>query len=512
MAIEGTRTDVLVIGAGIAGVSAAIEAARAGASVTLASLGDTFSGSSFFGGTWGLGLVGPSGDADADDFANTIFEVGRGVADPDLIRTLVAGIEPAVSWLEAMGVSLRGTVDAGQREYIPCFDHATRRWHGLERVSLRAAWGKELGRLGVTLLPHAELIDLIEDDGHVACAMLADHSRDAAILVPCGSVVLATGGLAGLYARRLTTDDVSAACHGIALAHGCSLTNVEFLQMMPGLVSPVAGVVANEKAFRFSSLPLAQELLDGRSGYGPFTCERTSKAVDLAICAAGPEGLELSYRLPDAPPELVATYFGWLEREHGVRPEDPVRLAMYAHASNGGIAIAPNTQCVGGPTGLFACGECAGGMHGADRVGGLASASALVFGRIAGVAAAREAGRGHAPAALVDAEWTWSPDTDAAAAELGATMAEHAMVMRTDEGLDSAERDVSRLFTQVMSTSGPVGEAWRGAATMRVCNQLVVAAGMLRSMRVRAESRGSHYRADYPAENPAMERQLSFTL
>ena len=60
MGTEVKQTDVLVVGAGIAGISAAIEAARAGARVTIASLGATFSGSSFYGGTWGLGLVGPA--------------------------------------------------------------------------------------------------------------------------------------------------------------------------------------------------------------------------------------------------------------------------------------------------------------------------------------------------------------------------------------------------------------------------------------------------------------------
>ena len=507
-----THTDVLVIGSGIAGISAAIEAARAGARVTIASLGATFSGSSFYGGTWGLGLVGPAGDADADDFARTIFEVGRGVADPDLIRVLVTGTEPAVSWLESMGIELRRAENAGQREFVPCFDHKARRWHGLERVSLREAWSRELERLGVTPLPHCELVDLIEQDGHVACAMLADHAHNTALLVPCGAIVLATGGLAGLYDRRLTGNDVSAACHGIALAHGASLVNVEFLQMMPGLVSPVRGVVANEKAFRFSTLPLEGELLDQRSSYGPFTCERAAREVDFAIAAAGPQGLEVSYRLPEEPPEFVVTYFDWLRETHGIRPDDNVRLAMYAHASNGGIAIDATTHCVGGPEGLFACGECAGGVHGADRVGGIASAAALVFGRIAGAAAAKESGRGHAAATNVAPNWPYSPETDAVVAEMRHTMTEHAMVVRTEERLATAAQDVSRLFMRLVSTSGPAREPWQGASTVRATRQLMVAEGLLRAMVERAESRGSHYRADHPAANPEMERQLSFSL
>ena len=84
-------TDVLVIGSGITGCCAAIEAARAGARVAVACMGRRFSGSSFFPGTWGLGLIGPEDDQDAADLADTICRVGCGVADRELVETLVGG-------------------------------------------------------------------------------------------------------------------------------------------------------------------------------------------------------------------------------------------------------------------------------------------------------------------------------------------------------------------------------------------------------------------------------------
>lgn len=89
-------TDVLVIGSGIAGLCAAIEAARTGATVTVASAGKTMSGSSFFPGTWGLGLIGPVDEDDEQDLIDTIQTVGGGVADPELVQTFVHGIPQAI--------------------------------------------------------------------------------------------------------------------------------------------------------------------------------------------------------------------------------------------------------------------------------------------------------------------------------------------------------------------------------------------------------------------------------
>ena len=101
-------TDVLVIGSGIAGLCAAIEAARAGATVTIASAGKTMSGSSFFPGTWGMGLIGPVDEGDEQDLIDTIQAVGGGVADPTLVQTFVHGIPQAIQWLEQdLGVELQ---------------------------------------------------------------------------------------------------------------------------------------------------------------------------------------------------------------------------------------------------------------------------------------------------------------------------------------------------------------------------------------------------------------------
>ena len=136
-------TDVLVIGSGIAGLCAAIEAARTGATVAVASAGKTMSGSSFFPGTWGLGLIGPVNEDDEQDLIDTIQTVGGGVAGPELVQTFVHGIPQAIEWLEQdLGVELQrpqSAESAQQKQFIPCFDHKTRMWRGLTRKPLEDA-------------------------------------------------------------------------------------------------------------------------------------------------------------------------------------------------------------------------------------------------------------------------------------------------------------------------------------------------------------------------------------
>lgn len=434
--IAVSTCDVLVIGSGIAGIVAAIEAGQAGARVAIASKGALFSGSSFFPGTWGLGLVAPEDEADAAELAQTIGHVGCGVADPVLVEAFVNDLLPAIRWLESLGVELQrpsSSDAAAQQAFIPCFDHKHRTWRGITRKPAIKALGAALRRLDVEVLAGYELLDLVDDvpaldartplstwidrgDGTAARgansaargdrprhrrirgALLAGEQGKAPLRVDCGAVVIATGGTSGLFARRLTSGDVLGSAHAVALRHGCALTNIEFMQMMPGLVSPVSGVVFNEKTFRYVEPVHALAAMDGaerallelRSGHGPFTSRLASRAVDIAIDRAGEAGWKMSYRPPKTDiPEFVETFAAWLERERGVARDAPLSLAMYAHASNGGIRIDADGWT--GVDGLFACGEVTGGMHGADRIGGLSSANGIVFGRRAGRSAAQAA-------------------------------------------------------------------------------------------------------------------------
>lgn len=244
--------DVVVVGGGIAGCCAAIEAARAGASVCLASASGVFSGSSFYPGTWGLGLVGPRDASDIDDMVETILHVGRGAANAALVDSFVRGIPEAIAALEAMGVSLKRPANPDEPQYIPCFDHSLRMWRGLERASMERGFGRALCEGGVVRFDGCELLDITMDGGCARTALFFDRSAKRFRAVSCGSIVLAGGGVAGLYKRSLSASGNSATVQAIAARCGARLVNLEFMQVMPGLVAPRRNIVFNEKAFRFA--------------------------------------------------------------------------------------------------------------------------------------------------------------------------------------------------------------------------------------------------------------------
>lgn len=505
-------TDVLVIGSGIAGLCAAIEAARTGATVTVASAGKTMSGSSFFPGTWGLGLIGPVDEGDEQNLIDTIQAVGGGVADPELVQTFVHGIPQAIEWLEQdLGVELQrpqSAESAQQKQFIPCFDHKTRMWRGLTRKPLEDALTTRIESLGIRLLPRHELIDLLEDStGRINGALLYDLTRERIVSIAAKATIIAAGGTGGLFERSLTSADVLSSSQAIALAHGASLTNIEFMQMMPGFIEPRRNLVFNEKTWRYAHVDQPvdieadklDDLLEQRSGYGPFTSRLASRAIDLVIDQAGVEGLALHYDFPrEDVPEFVQTFATWLQDEHGIAPTDEMRVAMYAHAANGGIKIDKTAQT--GVEGLYACGEATGGMHGADRIGGLSSANGIVFGRIAGASAARAALDAPEAAASMDIALPQygiaTTDAERLTHSLKHTMSTYCMINRTEAGLSKALQQLESLKDEATALSKPHANDSEIAALARLQSQNQLATEMVKAMHKRTESLGSHCRAN----------------
>lgn len=500
------RCDVLVIGSGLAGVTAAASAAEAGARTLLVSAGPAFSGASFSRSTWGFGLVGPEDAADAQDLVRTILDIGCGVADPALVRSFVSGILPAMEWLEREGVELKRPKRPSEREYIPCFDHKARTWRGLGSREFRQAFAKRFEELCVPCLGSMTLLELVQDGtGKVSGATFYDGRQGTPLFIAAAATILATGGLGGLYGKTLGAGEDTGVAHALAHAAGARLANIEFIQIMPAILSPAGPAVFNEKTFRYLRLDSAEgqalspELLELRSSHGPLTARLGDAAVDLAIAAAGAGGSPARFlHLPDPLPELDRTYFSWLESHLGIGPGQDFRIALYAHASNGGIAIGKEGQA--GVAGLFACGEAAGGMHGADRLGGLSSASCIVFGRAAGRAAARLSESLSAAEACSVSDCPFEMQASPLASKVLPTIRLAAdaecLAGRNEAGLLRCASTFGLLAQALRQSLVPTDDACSAASTRRAAAELDIARQMVSAMRQRRSSLGSHLRAD----------------
>lgn len=546
--------DIFVAGAGIAGIMAAITAAQQGKKVIIASSTHLFSGSSFYPGTWGLGLIGPENDQDVESLVQSILQVGCGMADEEMVRTFVEGITPAIEYVKKLGVKLKTAQDNTQKEFIPCFDHKKRGWNGILFDSAREVFQKTMEDLHVCQMPDTELLEILVRGGKVQGAVV--RTKQEILGISCSALVLATGGYGGLFEHRLTTDDVCGMGQYLALQQGCTLVNMEYMQMMPGYLSPCYKTIFNEKTFRFTELSdgdgqdlmariqpgdRKQKLLEQRSGYGPFTSRLESREVDFAILRGEQrckDGVTVTYRqeMKEHMPEFVKTYFDWLKEKKNLTPDDPVHIGMFAHAANGGIKIRPDAST--GVTGLFACGEVTGGMHGADRIGGLSTANGLVFGRKAGDSAAAwvdactrenaetaevEKGKAEATKTVnaaraaekeqlenINFDMRAVRDADSIRKKLQHLMTENAMVIRSGQRLETALESIRAIRAGLEYYGTEDLEAI--CQTRRLEAQLTLSEGILMAEKLRTESRGSHFREDFPEQNPEFTKCIVLNM
>lgn len=509
---------------------AAITAAEKGAQVCIVSRGPVCSGSSFYPGTWGLGLVGPEDAADVSDLEKTILSIGEQMADPELVHTLASGIADGIHYLQNMNIRLREAENKGEKEFIPCFDHKNRDWHGLEKESAGRIFMERLKTLGVCMLEQTSVLRLLKNGDRV-CGALA--VRDEAggpqmMQIHSKAVILATGGMGGLFQYCLNTSDVRGTGQYLALRAGASLVNLEFMQMMPGYIKPAPKTIYNEKMFCYSDFEEEgrklfvdwpkqemRERMAVRSTHGPFTSRLVSGKIDLELFEAfleHPEGVRVTYqdRIKKNQPEFIRTYFDWLEKEKHLSMEDPVWIGIFAHASNGGIQI--DASAGTGVLGLFACGEATGMMHGADRLGGLSTANGLVFGRIAGQSAAAYS-RQQMPdgAAEFHEQLYVVKDAQKYLQEIRMWNFRTAMVMRSQTDSEQALAAITGIQEKLEQEkmAFKVGDTMADVtASVDLEAAIALSKALHQAILLRKESRGSHFRSDFPEKSQAYARPV----
>ncbi|MBI3086715.1 MAG: FAD-binding protein [candidate division NC10 bacterium] len=545
MTLRTVDADVLVIGGGGMAGRAAIEASRLGARVAMLMKG-TFgkSGASAFKVAEAAGYNVADGLVDAADnpeeHYKDILAAAAGTCDERLARIVAEEAPASLRELERLGVPFH--MDGNRYlEVTGCF--ATRpRMHIIpgHAEPIVAAQRKEILALGLPVFEHTMVTSLLVQDGACAGAVGLDGHGDL-VLFRAGATVLGTGGAGQLFLLNLNPADITGDGYALGYRAGADLVNMEFMQAGLGIVHPVRNILnawvwalrprlsnAQHEEFLGRYLPPgigAEGCMDARSGHYPFSTYDGSQFIDIAIQkelrvgrGTPRTGVYLDFTttreadIPDTPRGRDARRMWgitreWIKVNRGVDiAEQPIQVACFGHAINGGLQIDPCAEstlpC------LFAGGESAGGPHGADRLGGNMILTCQVFGKRAGQSAAQRARERGVPSV--------SPEAVAAEEErlarvqsrrgplqparlkrrLQEAMWRHVLVVRSEESLRACLSEVERLRDQTKDL-GVEGPAHLPGA-LEVENLLTVAEIMARAALLRTESRGSHYRADHP--------------
>ena len=526
--------DVLVLGGGGAGLTAALHAADASPRLTI--------------GVVVKGLLGRAGctrmvqggynavftppDSLNAHLADTL-KGGGFINDQELVWTLVREASARVLELESRYGCLFDRSPEGrihQKPFAGQSHDRTIHKGDLTGIEIMNRLTEQVGRRGnIRVLEETRAVELVRDEaGRAAGAVVLDMRTGEPALLRARAILLAMGGGPTMYRIFACSADKSA--DGIALAYraGLPLRDMEMIQFHPtGLVIPgslMTGALL-EEGLRGAGGYLLNGLGERfMARYDPARMERSTR--DLVSRASYLEIIE-GRGTPNAGVWIDVSHLGADVVERNFRgmvkrcrdfgrdlARGPVEVGPTTHFMMGGVVI--DVECRTAIEGLFAAGEDAGGVHGANRLGGNGVAESTVFGGIAGdvmadaVLGRRAPSVSAAIAAPAIARAT-APLTRAAGdlyalqRALRDTMWERAGLVRDAAGLDEALRVIDRLDAQLVVTGVPGAAAFNIAWQdwLNVENQLLAARLIATSALERRESRGAHYRADFPATDPA---------
>jgi succinate dehydrogenase / fumarate reductase flavoprotein subunit len=565
---ETHKYDVLVIGAGGAGLRAAIAASAAGATVGVickSLLGKAHTVMAEGGIAAALANVDDR-DASQVHFADTM-RGGQYLNNWRMAELHAQEAPDRVRELESWGAVFDRTPDGRilQRNFgghaYPRLAHVGDRT-GLELIRTLQDHGIHQG---IDFYMEQTVTTLLKHDGRVVGAFAYDRERGRFRVFEAKAVIMATGGIGRAFRVTSNSWEYSGDGHALAYHAGAQLIDMEFVQFHPtGMVWPpsVGGLLVTEgvrgeggvlrnsegRRFMFDDIPEAYkdqtadtEEEGWRYTQGDREARRPPELLTrdhVARCIlrevregrGSPHGgvfLDIAWikeRLPNGAEhikkKLPSMYHQFKQLADIDITKEPMEVGPTTHYAMGGIRVDADTQMSTVP-GLFAAGECAAGLHGANRLGGNSLSDLLVFGERAGryaVAFATE----HTTASVDGVTLEAAEATALAPFERGSqgegpydiekdlqdTMQDLVGIVRTESEMTAALERLTDLHKRA-SAVGVTGNreynpGWHTALDLD--NLLTVAEAVTRAAVARQESRGAHFRSDYPDKDPAAGR------
>ncbi|MDR3568276.1 MAG: FAD-binding protein [Syntrophobacteraceae bacterium] len=497
--MEFIDCDVLVVGSGAAGLRAAISARRAGLNVLIVSKGSPGKATCTLvsgGVIAGAGAGAPS----VQKHLERTLTGGRGINRPELAEALCQDAPVRNEELLRWGMKAELSED---------FLFARGRAPLLGKDIVRTLVQKNL-ELGARFIGKVTAVGLVREND--SWQLLGLFSSGEWVAFGASAVVVATGGASSLYLRNDNPGHMLGEGLRLALDAGAAIENMEFVQFYPlclaepghgPLVVPPRladkGLLVNEsgenilKKYAIDERPAAARARD-----------RLSQALFREIYGNG-QKVYLDLRSIPEKNWRIDPFSASLTHVPGVRCggfDKPLRVAPAAHHTMGGVVI--DSDCATSAPGLFAAGEVAGGLHGANRTGGNGLAEALVFGARAGKSAAIWAGGATGRMALSDQvkelreEWGSLRLTEPGLFKrLQQVMWENGAILREEAGLVHGQHQVLEIAASIRDFPGKTGQA----EAIELLSAARVAWIILKAAQKRTESRGSHSREDRPGQD-----------